>query len=56
MELTVRGMLCFEPHEVSLLFFLWYLSGGGGISRMTSISDGAQVRIKSVMQNHHHNA
>ena len=26
----VQGILTSEPHEISLLFFLWYLHSGGG--------------------------
>lgn len=43
-EVIVRALLCVELHEVSLLYFLWYLNGGGGIYRMTSISNGAQEK------------
>ena len=26
----VQGILTSEPHDISLLFFLWYLHSGGG--------------------------
>ena len=43
MEIMVRALFCVELHELSLLYFLWYVNGGGGIYRMTAISNGAQV-------------
>lgn len=33
-----------EDHEMSLLFFLWYLRQGKGVHRIWSIKDGAQQR------------
>jgi monoamine oxidase len=33
-----------EDHELSLLFFLWYLRQGQGVNRIWKIKDGAQER------------
>ncbi|KXJ13385.1 Amine oxidase [flavin-containing] A [Exaiptasia diaphana] len=44
----VQGILTSEPHEVSLLFFLWYLHSGGGIIRNWEISDGGAQEFKIV--------
>ncbi|XP_033760189.1 amine oxidase [flavin-containing] B-like [Pecten maximus] len=42
MLVFVRSVLTFEPHEVSLLFFLWFVHCGGGVMRLASVKDGAQ--------------
>lgn len=39
-----RAILCAEPHEVSLLGFLWYVSSGQGLPRMMNVTNGAQER------------
>jgi monoamine oxidase len=33
-----------EDHEMSLLFFLWYLHQAQGVNRIWLIKDGAQER------------
>jgi monoamine oxidase len=33
-----------EDHEMSLLFFLWYLRQGLGVNRIWQIKNGAQER------------
>jgi monoamine oxidase len=33
-----------EDHEMSLLFFLWYLRQANGVHRIWAIKDGAQER------------
>ncbi|OWF47168.1 amine oxidase [flavin-containing] A-like [Mizuhopecten yessoensis] len=38
----VRSVLTSEPHEVSFLFFLWFIHSGGGLMRLASVKDGAQ--------------
>ena len=40
LELVCRSVLCAEPSEVSLLFFLFYMKGGGGIETMIAASEG----------------
>jgi monoamine oxidase len=35
---------CAENHELSLLFFLWYLRQAEGVNRIWLIKDGAQER------------
>ncbi|XP_060078754.1 amine oxidase [flavin-containing] B-like [Ylistrum balloti] len=40
--LFVRSTLTSEPHEVSFLFFLWFVHSGGGVMRLASVKDGAQ--------------
>ena len=42
-EILIRGVLCIETHEISLLYFLWYIHSGGGITRLVSVTNGAQV-------------
>jgi hypothetical protein len=42
------GLFCAEPHEISLLSVLWYIHSGGGISRLSETSNGAQVRVMSL--------
>ncbi|XP_041352694.1 amine oxidase [flavin-containing] B-like [Gigantopelta aegis] len=43
-RLTVQAVLTSEMHEVSLLFFLWYIHSGQGITRLTTITNGAQEK------------
>ncbi|KAJ8310643.1 hypothetical protein KUTeg_012508 [Tegillarca granosa] len=43
-RLFVRTTLTAEPHEVSLLFLLWYINCGGGIDSLCSITNGAQEK------------
>lgn len=38
----VRSVLTSEPHEISLLYFLWFVHCGGGVMRLASVKDGAQ--------------
>ena len=44
LEIDCRSLLCAEPHQVSLLAFLWYVASGDSLKRLTSITDGAQER------------
>src|SRR6218665_473869 len=39
-----RSVLCAEPHEISLLAFLWYMSSGQGPERVINSTNGAQER------------
>ena len=39
-----RLAFCQEPHQMSLLFFLWYMACGNGFDRMISVTDGGQER------------
>ncbi|KAL3846763.1 hypothetical protein ACJMK2_017722, partial [Sinanodonta woodiana] len=41
-RIFVVSVMCVEMHEVSLLFALWYINSGGGIARLSSITNGAQ--------------
>eukprot|EP00002_Diphylleia_rotans_P016079 TRINITY_DN3123_c0_g1_i3.p1 TRINITY_DN3123_c0_g1~~TRINITY_DN3123_c0_g1_i3.p1 ORF type:complete len:486 (+),score=109.23 TRINITY_DN3123_c0_g1_i3:65-1522(+) len=41
---AMRSVLCAEPHEVSLLAFLWYTHSADGIIRMAGVENGAQER------------
>ncbi|KAL5005194.1 hypothetical protein ScPMuIL_018650 [Solemya velum] len=41
---VVQLNTCCEPNEVSLLWFLWYLSSANGILRIQAIGNGAQER------------
>jgi len=36
------ALLCAEPAEVSLLFMLWYIHSGGGLTSLLSTTGGAQ--------------
>lgn len=38
----IQSLFCAEPHEISLLSVLWYIHSGGGISRLSETSNGAQ--------------
>lgn len=42
--ILMRALLCAEPREISLLFALWYVHSGGGVRRISSITNGAQER------------
>ncbi|CAH1781669.1 unnamed protein product, partial [Owenia fusiformis] len=42
---ATKSINCNELHEVSLLYNLLGLKSGGGIIRITSIENGAQVKI-----------
>ena len=44
--ILVRSVLTSEPHQVSLLFFLWYVHSGNGLVRLASVTGGAQVPIE----------
>jgi hypothetical protein len=41
--LFFESLLTSEDHEISLLYMLWYLHSGGGVMRLSSIENGAQV-------------
>lgn len=41
---AVKSVLCAEPNEVSLLYWLWYIKLGDGTKRLFDIADGAQER------------
>ncbi|KAL5005195.1 hypothetical protein ScPMuIL_018651 [Solemya velum] len=43
MEL-VEQIVCCEPNEASLLWFLWYLASGDGLLRILLIGNGAEER------------
>lgn len=40
-----QSVFCAEPHELSLLFFLFYVKGGGGLEVLTSASDGGAQNL-----------
>lgn len=40
----IRAVFCVEPHEISLLSSLWYIHNGGGVSKLTDITNGAQEK------------
>ncbi|GFG38690.1 hypothetical protein Cfor_00738 [Coptotermes formosanus] len=44
LEAMSVGNNCAEDHQMSLLFFLWYLRQSGGVDRIWSIKGGAQER------------
>jgi monoamine oxidase len=37
---VVRSVMCAEPQQISLLFFMTYLKGGGGFETLTSAAPG----------------
>jgi monoamine oxidase len=39
-----RAVLCAEPHEVSLLAFLWFMASGQGLQRVINVTNGGQER------------
>jgi monoamine oxidase len=41
-DTAVRAVFAAEPSELSLLFFLYYLRHGGGLMRLSEITNGAQ--------------
>jgi monoamine oxidase len=41
---AVQSLLCAEPNEVSMLFFLFYCASGRSITRLVNIKNGAQER------------
>ncbi|XP_066266596.1 amine oxidase [flavin-containing] B-like isoform X1 [Branchiostoma lanceolatum] len=43
-EMFVRLNVCAEPHEVSMLWYLWYVRQCGGSMRITAVSNGGQER------------
>eukprot|EP00058_Branchiostoma_floridae_P007977 XP_002593465.1 hypothetical protein BRAFLDRAFT_70755 [Branchiostoma floridae] len=43
-EMFVRLNVCAEPHEVSMLWYLWYVKQCGGSMRITAVSNGGQER------------
>ncbi|KAK3596897.1 hypothetical protein CHS0354_031674 [Potamilus streckersoni] len=44
MRIFIASVMCVEIHEVSLLFALWYINSGGGITRLSSITNGTQEK------------
>ncbi|XP_041370948.1 amine oxidase [flavin-containing] A-like [Gigantopelta aegis] len=42
--ILVRSVLTSELHQVSLLFFLWFVHSGNGLVRLGSVTDGAQEK------------
>lgn len=42
----VQGILTSEPHDISLLFFLWYLHSGGGTKRNIEFEAGGGQEMK----------
>lgn len=42
LAIATRAIFAVEPEELSFLFFLTYLSSGGGLLRMASVDGGAQ--------------
>jgi monoamine oxidase len=42
LDVAVRVVFGAEPSEISLLYFLSYLRAGGGILKLTQVSEGAQ--------------
>lgn len=42
MELAVRSIFCVEPHELSLLHFLFYIHSAGNLNALISVTGGAQ--------------
>ncbi|KAL5005235.1 hypothetical protein ScPMuIL_018691 [Solemya velum] len=43
-SLIVRSVFASELHELSLLYLLWYIHSGGGLTRLQSITNGAQEK------------
>ena len=43
----INGLVCMEPSEVSLLWFLWYMKNTGHFKRSFELDNGAQVCIAS---------
>jgi len=43
-KLICATLLAAEPHQVSLLAFLWYVASGQGLDRLINITNGAQER------------
>jgi monoamine oxidase len=41
-RIGVEMLLCSDPEDVSLLYFLFYLRSGGGFARMAEVENGAQ--------------
>eukprot|EP01006_Ploeotia_vitrea_P035874 TRINITY_DN65946_c0_g1_i2.p1 TRINITY_DN65946_c0_g1~~TRINITY_DN65946_c0_g1_i2.p1 ORF type:complete len:505 (+),score=54.06 TRINITY_DN65946_c0_g1_i2:28-1542(+) len=39
---AISTLLCVEPQDVSVLYFMWYIASGGGVRRMFETIDGAQ--------------
>jgi len=44
MSLLTRALFCVETHEVSLLFFLWYISTGQSFNRLINSADATQEK------------
>jgi len=42
MHTACLALLCAEPSEISLLFMLWYIRSGGGLTSLLSTTGGAQ--------------
>ncbi|KAH3812755.1 amine oxidase [flavin-containing] B-like [Dreissena polymorpha] len=43
-DICFRSIFCVELSEISLLFALWYVKSGGGVARISSVTNGAQER------------
>jgi monoamine oxidase len=41
-EIGAEMLLCADPEDISLLYFLFYLRSGGGFARMAEVENGAQ--------------
>ncbi|GCC38828.1 hypothetical protein chiPu_0022974, partial [Chiloscyllium punctatum] len=44
LNIFIRSVFCVEAHEISALSFLWVITCGNGIERITNICGGAQER------------
>jgi monoamine oxidase len=44
-DLFVRSLLCCEPAQVSMLFFLFYIKGGGGLELMIKGGEGGAQNL-----------
>jgi monoamine oxidase len=42
LDILVRSVFSSEPSDLSLLFFLTYVSSAGGVERLAQVADGAQ--------------
>lgn len=42
LEVATRAIFAAEPHDLSLLFTLFYVRSGGGLRRLAEVRDGAQ--------------
>ena len=44
-DIFVQVNVTSEPHEVSMLWFLWYVAQCGGTKPIFSVTDGGQVSL-----------